>query len=1033
MKKRFRQNSTTFVFAGLVFALFCSFPLLADVFKCEDTFSRLYYESQTLTDLRTSRNLQPDFLNIQREVNLVHLWNKPPSAPTLLTALFPKDVHFINHQLFKPEAPTVIKSAEIGDAIMARAHWEHKINNSIYPFASNVSFSLRALIDNLQVHERNWLVSEKAKAAIFYFHGGGTMTTGVHTANAMISHFKTYGIDVVAVDLPWHAEGHRYFLNNLELEIEVLGSFARKFIPPNVPLFVAGHSWGGVFAEKIMRMSDRPKEVFSFHPKLSGAMILSTALTDLQGIRNYFDKGKTAQTAMSWAEKQEEYGRISEEVLTKRVDEFPPDERDILTDMVAEGKISPVGGFYAKIMFQMSQEMPAHKGDEYIPALMQVGKYDALTHLGFEREYEIYKDYTNIHSVYLDELYTLFDKSLSYPVGHMLGNRVHPDLPAFNSAPVHWVEMRKFISKVLNLPEMSIERQNEMINMAQMVPQNKGERIKFKNRLRIEQEKQKEALGVSSHTPDIVHIIQHYAMDMAFRKWLQDYLHIESKRTKDFIDLKTETQAELETQIKDHIIDHIMLHSKKVLQLLNTLTELEVVSDKNFDLESMQSEIDVLVNPNSTNWIQANTNVMQALTQLGEKIKQALETRSVSDLKEVSETARAIKKTHENWLVSFSTRARHKLQGSIRRILASENHESAQEQLQSMKLSTETQKIISELLDTYFENKAILANTYIPSMDVIKEHGIKKGKESKIKNILNSLSNTIWNRSKYEHERTGMWKEHNKLLAEYHKLLDEIKQYISHVEHFLKRANIDPPNSLKEDYRQNEMEFEKLMSAYFDTEKTTDQISTFVFEKQSPVQYTEVLSHAKGKEDGVKQFIALYKQYVQNRRVLRKKTISAMETGEMGQEAQTAVIALYGHGSNGEYPRMGSNSLYLKLEDIIKQLGQFESAKRSLNEVMITEQEVYNESMNALLTNMESSHSGIRKASNMFDTSSKQIVDVILSGKINHIDPEKIQTDPSERQRALDVLNRNVAVFKDVLKHWRDLKSSLPPPLPTEK
>ena len=433
-----------FLSFALCFISFFSFVSIANAQECEDAFygSRLYFENLASRFAKSDWKLHPDFFNIREAIDSVKDWNKRLPVLALLESLFPKDVSFINHQLHRPEGPTVIKSAEIGDAVLARAHWQYKN----YSFESNVAFSTRALSDNLQIHKKqNWLASERAKAVIFYFHGGGTTTTGAHTAHTMISHFKKYGIDVVALDLPWHGEGHRHLLNNFEMEIEVLGAFAQKFIPHNVPLFVAGHSWGGVFAEKIMRMSDRPKSEFSFHPKLTGSMILSTALTDLAGIRKYFKEQALAKIDAKFPEKertiglskalretelekwektfpkeatvtpslkeiQEEYYRKTTEVLTERIGEFPKDEQDIFFGMLVDGKFGLLPGLYAKIMFQMSQAMPDHKGENFIPALMVVGKHDPLVYLGFERDYEIYKDLRNVTPVYLGELPLLFNK-----------------------------------------------------------------------------------------------------------------------------------------------------------------------------------------------------------------------------------------------------------------------------------------------------------------------------------------------------------------------------------------------------------------------------------------------------------------------------------------------------------------------------------------------------------------------------------------------------------------------------------------------
>ena len=49
-----------------------------------------------------------------------------------------------------------------------------------------------------------------------------------------------------------HGEGSRKIFNNLQEEVLSLGSFARKYIPANVPLFVYGHSFGAVFTDEII-------------------------------------------------------------------------------------------------------------------------------------------------------------------------------------------------------------------------------------------------------------------------------------------------------------------------------------------------------------------------------------------------------------------------------------------------------------------------------------------------------------------------------------------------------------------------------------------------------------------------------------------------------------------------------------------------------------------------------------------------------------------------------------------------------------
>ena len=219
------------------------------------------------------------FVDVVEERALQKRWNEKPKIPALLKFLLPQGVHFIKRQLYQPGNATAVKLGEWGSEVIARTH--HKYEDRV--FHTNVVFSTRALMDNLKEGgKHNWLVGKNATAAFLFLHGGGTKSTGFHVGANMVTRFSHYGIDVISVDLGWHGQGHREFLN-VESDIGVLSSFVKKYVPPHVPLFVIGHSWGSVFSELIMRRTDRPTEEFSFHPNLQGVVILSTALDAAPG------------------------------------------------------------------------------------------------------------------------------------------------------------------------------------------------------------------------------------------------------------------------------------------------------------------------------------------------------------------------------------------------------------------------------------------------------------------------------------------------------------------------------------------------------------------------------------------------------------------------------------------------------------------------------------------------------------------------------------------------------------------------------
>ena len=1066
--KKITQKAYKLVFKGpivlLCFILLC-FSAVSFANVCETTFqkgSRLYFDNMAGIVARSGRKIQPDFFNLNREYGLGIHWNERHPVPSLLTALFPKDVYFINHQQYKPESSTVIKNAEMGDAIMARAHWKYKN----YSFDSNVAFSIRALIDNLDLHQKqNWLASERANAVIFYFHGGGTTTTGAHTAHTMISHFRKYGIDVIAVDLPWHGEGHRQLLNNFEMEIEVLGAFAQKFIPHNVPVFVAGHSWGGVFAEQIMRMSDRPKSDFHFHPKLTGAIIMSTAITDAPAIKNYFAKKAERQAEAKevvgfdkiWteniksetskerdlltspldnnpslreviAERQEGVNQITREVLINRQHEFPKDEHDIWSGMIVDGKISLWGGIYANIMFQMSQAMPAHKGKDYIPSLMIVGKHDSLVYLGLEKFYEIYKELENVTPIYLEKLPLLFNKEVREDTGHLLGNRLSEELlkEAQHSAPIHFTEIRKFIAKVLGLSALSLESQIALKKIQQhSLPPNTpmSERQQHTDTLRTAQREHDGDLGITTHTPDIVYIIQNYANSLSFREFLSSYTNIQTTETKSYIDLVTKTMRELERDIQNHLSLYDPKH--RVSRFLNQVRQLS-----SSNVESVKKESQSLVNEVFIKYIE-NKKLQKILKNMDQQLNGLSASSSKQDFQSLSQLANSTISGHANW-VSSNTRGRGRhIPRIVFEILYARTLKQAQEKLNLLNLPPVEYTALEKSLIEYYEVKAIKDRKYVPTWDAVQRSGIKEGREEKVQEVLQDIETTAKNLKDFLNSKIETNKQIKKELTTYGKLRDEVKMHISRVEKALVKANTNPPNSLRAEYEKSANELKQLELATSALDNVADFIGTHIFGKAEPLKHSEVLPLLKENEKEVNHFKDSFNQYIQNRRELVRKTILAMEEGEMGDRAQQSVIALYGLGSNGTHPQVGSNSVYLKLTDIIQKLAKLEAEGYKNEDLIVAEQDTYNNLINKLNNYLENPSKTIAQAPNLFNTSKIKVGEVILSGQKDHLEGD-VYT-PEGRRGAIRAIKDNASTFSQTIKYWNGLHSELPPPLPTEK
>ena len=405
-------------FLSFLFSLFSFLGWAGD--QCGDEFSlpetlqrtRFLAELEVKTQGKGDDLFHPTHTNLNEDITREASWNIEVKSPSVIQFLLPHDVWQIRHRLPYSSSPTHVQITEEANAVIARAKWTHR--NKI--LTSNIVFSKNALHGNIvQLKKtmgvsKKWLAREDARAVILFLHGGGTRTTSSSVANQFLNHFAHSGIDLVALDLPMHAGGPRQFLGIKE-DILAFGSFAKKFIPPHVPVFVYGHSWGAVYADELMRMTDQYKDADFFHPSLKGLIIASPAMDAAPG--------------RPINEKIEEYIERNQKARELAVDKAPPSENRIFEELIRKGKLSPLGGFYATYTLNVrDQIIPEHKGKKWMPSLMIMGKGDPLVYLGYEDLVHNYYDtLENVDAHYVDQVYDLFTWE-KVTGGHLLSDYV---------------------------------------------------------------------------------------------------------------------------------------------------------------------------------------------------------------------------------------------------------------------------------------------------------------------------------------------------------------------------------------------------------------------------------------------------------------------------------------------------------------------------------------------------------------------------------------------------------------------------------
>lgn len=278
MQKQLRLFSMTALPLSLLFSALTSFAHNAPE-NCNALLQVIpgsYMDYAHKSELRRGSSVlkHPEYLNPQKERELAKLWKGEP-APNLLAPFLPEGVTLISHQLKKASAPGVVKVEQPGG--------EFLILRVDMPFkgrvvSTNVTVTAQALYQNLaraRRGEKTWLIGPDATAALDWGHGGGTKTTGGHTADTLMNYMAKYNVFTVGMDQPFHGGGPREWFENDQDYFEFRVAFRKRFIHPDVPTFMIGHSFGGLIGDMAIRRSGPGHEALGLKEAYAGVIPLS--------------------------------------------------------------------------------------------------------------------------------------------------------------------------------------------------------------------------------------------------------------------------------------------------------------------------------------------------------------------------------------------------------------------------------------------------------------------------------------------------------------------------------------------------------------------------------------------------------------------------------------------------------------------------------------------------------------------------------------------------------------------------------------
>lgn len=404
---------------------------------CADVYSN--YQTLTLSALKqraiekSDKIPQSTFTTPRKEVEVSKYW-VGTKGPKLMQELLPEGMTYLNQALLQANEVGLVKTGH-GQMVHLRA--------TVKGVGTNMGVNVGGLFDNMNRSVKS-VVREDAKAVVVFIHGGGTKTTGHHVGISLMNYLHPYKVDVVSLDMPWHAQGPRVSFESVKDSMELIREYIKKYISPSgKPVILAGHSMGGVVSDIYMRLYPNDNLVRAVIP-------LSTVADALPG-------GTPAA-------RQARENEINQANLNNP--NIPASERDLSSTLARQNKISPVCGMFCSVLMTgVDWKAPAHNGRDYLPALYIIGRGDGL-YQGYEKSFhQALQPLENVTLKVYEPRRDIRDRDGSLPtteVGHLIfDHRPHVEFAPEVSLDVR----RKVIAGSIKEAEFNQLRQQGLIKV----------------------------------------------------------------------------------------------------------------------------------------------------------------------------------------------------------------------------------------------------------------------------------------------------------------------------------------------------------------------------------------------------------------------------------------------------------------------------------------------------------------------------------------------------------------------------------------
>lgn len=399
--------------------------------SCHKPVKKAYNLGTLIERIPPSAVERPTFYRLSEDYERSRTWKGVP-APRMIQDLLPPGLSLIDHELIDRSEPGVVKDPGSGEFVTLRLDWQGQ--------GTNLGVTRSALVDNAERSEK-LLVRKNARAVIVFMHGGGTRTTGHHVAINLMNHFSSLGVDVLSWDQPWHGEGSRELFRSAKDYFEWMRSMLRTYVvPAGVPLFLAGHSMGGEFAD--------------FYRRLYPGDNLVKAVIPLSAV----------------------VGRLPAEEVTALERKVTTEDAALGDDLVRQNKVShPSMVFESLFSTWNSWLVSPEAAQDYLPALYIWGAGDFL-YAGKEALVEKYlKPIPRTEIRIYDRRYDLTEEK-DVTVGHMIFDHHRPGTNFLET----FADMGDFIGKQLGSPLERPKTHSEKTDLIKKVAQTYANVLAFR-------------------------------------------------------------------------------------------------------------------------------------------------------------------------------------------------------------------------------------------------------------------------------------------------------------------------------------------------------------------------------------------------------------------------------------------------------------------------------------------------------------------------------------------------------------------------